>query len=203
MPTEPDRVAWLRSGFRLGLGVVYGELVGLGGAPSGSLLGPFLRVGLRLDDRWSLLASFQYAAASRAGGLSGLRFGGTVDPTWHATRHLSVAVGFGFGGIVEGRTGRPDAEPLPSTLETSYTFPNARTPLARCTGVGVTGLLRAEWSYILGPRSSTAVSLEGLGQWTGCVADANRLEPDTGRPIVRRQFWPHAGVTLAWGLTWR
>lgn len=203
LPTETDRVAWLRSGFRLGLGVVYGELIGLGGAPSGRLLGPVVRLGLRLDERWSLLASLQYAAASRSGGLSGLRFAGTLDPTWHATAHLSFAVGFGFGGIVEGRTGRPEPNPLPGTLETSYTFPNARTPLPSCTGVGVTGLVRAEWSYVLGPRSATALSLEGLGQWTGCVADTNRLEPDTGRPIVRRQFWPHAGVTLAWGITWR
>ena len=81
LPTQADRAAWQTSGFRLGLGLIYGRLVGLRGAPSGRLLGPIVRVGLRLDDSWSILASFQYAAASQPGGLSGLRFAGTLDPT--------------------------------------------------------------------------------------------------------------------------
>jgi len=203
LPTQADRDAWQTSGFRLGLGLVYGRLIGLRGAPSGRLIGPTIRIGVRLDERWSVLASFQYAAASQRGGLSGLRFAGTLDPTWHATPHLSVAVGFGFAGIVEGRTGRKDADPLPSTIDTSYTFPDARTPVASCSGVGAAGLVRIEWSYVLGPRSQTGIALEGVGQWTGCVDDTNRVEPDTGVAIVRRQWWPHAGVTLGWGITWR
>ena len=203
LPTQADRDAWKTSGFRLGLGLVYGRLIGLRGAPSGRLIGPTVRIGLRLDERWSILASFQYAAASQPGGLSGLRFAGTLDPTWHVTPHISLAVGLGFGGIVEGRTGRMDADPLPSTLDTSYTFPDARHPVASCSGVGVAGLARAEWAYVLGPRAQTSVALEGVGQWTGCVDDTNRVEPDTGTAIVRRQFWPHTGVTLAWGIAWR
>ena len=203
LPTQADRNAWQTSGFRLGLGLVYGRLVGLRGAPSGRLIGPTVRVGLRLDDRWSILASFQYAAASQSGGLSGLRFAGTLDPTWHVTPSVSVALGIGFGGIVEGRTGRMDADPLPSTLDTSYTFPDSRTPVASCSGVGVAGLARVEWAYVLGPRTQTSVSLEVVGQWTGCVDDTNRVEPDTGTAIVRRQWWPHTGATLGWGIAWR
>ena len=203
LPTQADRTAWQNSGFRLGLGVVYGRLVGLRGAPSGRLIGPTIRVGLRLDEGWSILASFQYASASTRGGLSGLRFAGTIDPTWHVTPSLGFAVGFGFGGIVEGRTGRRDAEPLPSTIDTSYTFPSARTPVASCSGVGAAGLVRVEWTYVLGPRAQTGVSLEVVGQWTGCVDDTNRVEPDTGTAIVRRQWWPHTGATLGWGITWR
>jgi hypothetical protein len=203
LPTQADRDAWRNSGFRLGLGLVYGRLVGLRGAPSGRLIGPTVRVGLRLDPSWSILASFQYAAASQPGGLSGLRFAGTLDPTWHVTPSISLAVGLGFGGIVEGRTGRMDADPLPSTLDTSYTFPDARHPVASCSGVGVAGLARAEWAYVLGPRAQTSVALEVVGQWTGCVDDTNRVEPDTGTAIVRRQWWPHTGVTLAWGIAWR
>jgi len=203
LPTQADRVAWQDSGFRLGLGLVYGRLVGLRGAPSGRLIGPTIRVGLRLDESWSVLTSFQYASASQHGGLSGLRFAGTLDPTWHVTPSLSIAIGFGFGGIVEGRTGRMDADPLPSTLDTSYTFPSARTPIASCSGVGAAGLARVEWAYVLGPRSQTGVSLEVVGQWTGCVDDTNRVEPDTGTAIVRRQWWPHTGATLGWGITWR
>jgi hypothetical protein len=203
LPTAADRAAWQNSGFRLGLGMVYGRFVGLRGAPSGRLLGPTIRIGVRLDKSWSVLASFQYASASKGGGLSGLRFAGTVDPTWHVTPSLSVALGFGFGGIVEGVTGRMDAEPLPSTLDTSYTFPDARPPIASCSGVGAAGLARVEWSYVLGPRSQTGIAVEAVGQWTGCVDDTNRVEPDTGTAIVRRQWWPHTGATIAWGITWR
>lgn len=204
LPTEADRQAWERPGFRLALGGGYGELVGLGGAPSGRLIAATLRAGLRLDAQWSLYASFQYARAAESGGLSGLRFAGTLDPTWHITPSLSLAVGIGFGGIVEGRnTGRMDADPLPATLETSYTFPDARHPIASCTGVGAAGLVRLEWGYVLGPRSRFVVDAEVVGQWTGCVNDTNRFEPDTGNPIVRRQYWPHTGGLISLGVTWR
>ncbi len=203
LPTEGDRVAWTRSGFRLGLGLVYGQLVGLRGAPSGRLLGPTIRIGLRLDETWSLVASFQYASAVTPHQLSGLRFAGTLDPTWHATRHLSLAVGFGFGGIVEGRTDRPDVEPFGPSLNSSYTFPDARAPLPSCSGVGAAGLARVEWAYVLGPRAQTVLSFEVLGQWTGCVDDTGMVEPDTGQAIVRRQWWPHTGFTFGWGIAWR
>ena len=203
LPTEADRAAWQRSGFRLALGGGYGQLVGLGGAPSGRLIAAKLRAGLRLDAKWSLYAAFEYARAKETGGLSGLRFSGTIDPTYHVTPNLAVSIGLGFGGIVEGRTGRMDADPLPSTLETSYTFPDASTPIARCQGVGAAGLVRAEWGYVLGPRSRVYVAAEAIGQWTGCVNDTNRFEPDTGKAIVRRQYWPHTGGTLSLGVMWR
>src|ERR1041385_2469165 len=82
LPTEADREAWTRPGFRLELGLTYGRLEGLRGAPSGRLLGPTLRAGLRLDRDWSLITSFEYASARGShGGLQGLRFAGTLDPT--------------------------------------------------------------------------------------------------------------------------
>jgi hypothetical protein len=203
LPTLADREAWTRSGFRMGLGMSYGNLVGLQGAPSGRLLGFLLRLGVRLDRDWSLLASLQYARASAVGGLSGLRYSGTVDPTWHATSHLSLAIGLGFGGIVEGSTSRPEVSPYPSTLATSYTLPTAGPPLPSCSGVGVSALARAEWTIVLGPRSSTSFALEAIGQWTGCVDDTGNVDPDTGQAIVRRQWWPQAGGTASWGFTWR
>jgi len=203
LPVEADREAWRRAGFRLGMGAVYGQLRGLQGAPSGRLTGFLLRLGLRLDADWSIYTSFQYALASSPGGLSGLRFGGTLDPTWHVTGHLSLAVGLGFGGIVEGSTSRPDINPLPSTLDSSYTFPGANPPLPSCSGVGVAALARAEWTIVLGPRSATSLGVEAIGQWTGCVEDTGRVEPDTGRSIVRRQWWGHEGLTATWGISWR
>lgn len=203
LPTEADREAWTRPGFRLSLGLVGGQLAGANGAPGGRLIGAQLRLGLRLDRDWSLLASFQYAQAKRAHELSGLRFAGTLDPTYHATKNLALAVGFGFGGIVEGSTDRADPDPQASTLDTSYTFPDARAPIASCSGVGVVGLVRGEWSYVIGPRASTSLALEVAGQWTGCVDDTGRFEPDTGAAIERRQFWAHVGTTLAWSVMWR
>jgi len=203
LPLEADREAWQRSGFRFGLGIVYGQFHGLDGAPSGRLRGFLLRLGIRLDADWSVYTSFQYALASSPGGLSGLRFAGTLDPTWHVTPHLSLSLGLGFGGIVEGGASRPDVDPLPSTLNTSYTFPSATPPLPSCSGVGVAGLGRVEWAIVLGPRSATSLMVEATGQWTGCVADTGRVEPDSGQAIVRRQWWPHVGLTAAWGISWR
>jgi hypothetical protein len=204
LPTEEDRVAWTKAGFRLHLGAAYGRMVGQRGAPSGRLIGAKLRVGLQLDAAWSVTTSFEYAQAKETRGLDGLRFLGTLDPTWHINRSFAVSIGFGFGGIVEGRnTGRPDAEPLATTLETSYTFPDSSPPIARCSGVGPAALARVEWGYVMGPRSRFTLSAEGTGQWTGCVHDTNRFEPDTGKAIVRRQFWSHAGFTLNAGIAWR
>jgi hypothetical protein len=200
LPTEADRQAWRRPGFRLELAGGYGELAGLRGAPSARLYAAALRAGVRLDDDWSVVASLQYALARR--GVRGLRYAGTIDPTWHVTPSLSLALGFGFGGIV-GSTDGMDPAPGGDEIETSYTFPDARTPLADCSGVGAAALARAEWSYVIGPRASTSIALEALGQWTGCVADTGRVEPDTGEAIVRRQWWPHAGITLSLGVAWR
>jgi hypothetical protein len=116
---------------------------------------------------------------------------------------VSLAFGVGFGGIVEGVTGRVDAGPLPDEIESSYTFPDASTPVARCSGAGATGLVRGEWALVLGPRSQLAIAAEVLGQWTACVDDTGRIEPDSGDAIVRRQFWPHVGASLTAGVTWR
>ena len=203
LPTEADREAWTRPGFRLELGLTYGQLHGLRGAPSGRLLGPKVRAGLRLDRDWSIITSFEYTSAKRSGGLSGLRFAGTIDPTWHVTRALSVAVGFGFGGIVEGSTGRMDAQPAPDEITSSYTFPDASHPIASCSGVGAAGLVRGEYGYVIGPRATLRMSIEAIGQWTGCTDDSGNVESDTGQALVRRQWWPHVGGTFTLGVMWR
>lgn len=204
LPTEDDRSAWRSPGFRLQLGAGYGQLHGLSGAPSGRLIAAVIRVGARLDDDWSLLASFQYGSASTTGGLSGLRFSGTIDPTWHVTDRIDLAVGFGFGGLVEGNTGRaePDAAGR-ATLVSSYTMPKTSPAIPSCTGVGAAGLVRAGWMAVLGPLSSMGFALEVDGQWTACKDNLNRVEPDTAQPIYRVQWWPHVGATLAWLVAWR
>jgi hypothetical protein len=201
LPTESDRAVWKKPGFRFGLGLVYGRLFGINGPPSAQLIGPTIRIGIRLDEGWSLMGSFQYLYATGTAGMRGLRYAGTIEPTWHATEHLNLGVGIGFGGLVGPAANWPI--PPPSPLDASYTYPNARTPLPACDGVGVTGLLRAEWMMVLGPRSSTGLALETDGQWTACVNDTGTLEPDTATPIVRRQWWGHFGTSLAWVILWR
>jgi len=203
LPTESDRALWKKPGFRFGLGLVYGRFYGIGGPPNYNLIGPTIRAGLRLDEAWSLVASLQYLYATGAGSMKGVRFAGTIEPTWHATAHLSLAAGIGFGGIIESGTGRTDSGPPPDTLNTSYTFPNAKTPIADCNGVGVAGLVRGQWLWVMGPRSSTGLALQLDGQWTGCVQDTGNFEPDTATPIVRRQWWPHLGGSLNWEIQWR
>ncbi len=205
LPLETPLEAWRRPGFRVTLAMPYGEVVGLRGAPSATALGPLLRAGLRLDAEWSIVASFQYLVAqpSSTQALGGMRFAGTIDPTWHISDTASLALGFGFGGIVEAGRDRPDPSPGPGEIETSYTFPDASTPLGSCSGVGATGLVRGEWSYVVSSRLAATVAAELFGQWTGCVGDTGRVEPDTGEAIVRRQWWPHVGGTVAIGVSFR
>jgi hypothetical protein len=203
LPTETDRAVWKKPGFRFGLGLVYGRLFGISGPPNAQLIGPTIRVGIRLDERWSLMGSLQYLYATGAAGTRGLRYAGTIEPTWHASEHLNLGVGIGFGGLVGPISNQPAPNPQGASPDASYTFPDARTPLQSCDGVGVTGLLRAEWMMVLGPRSSTGLALETDGQWTGCVEDTGNPEPDTATPIVRRQWWGHFGTSLAWVILWR
>lgn len=203
LPTESDRQIWKTPGLRFGLGLVYGRLWGIGGPPDGHLFGPTIRLGLRLDDAWSVMGSLQYLYAMHSGGMRGIRFAGTIAPTWHVSEHFALAAGIGYGGIVEPNGSRTNPDPQPSTLDSSYTFPDAKTPLPACNGVGVTGLLRAEWMMVLGPRSTTGFAVQIDGQWTGCVDDTGRVEPDTATPIVRRQWWPQVGGSLGWEILWR
>jgi hypothetical protein len=203
LPTEADRVAWTKPGFRLSLGMVYGHMYGLRGAPSGRLLGPELHAGLRLDKDWSIYVSFQYASASENKGLSALRFAGTVDPTWHVTPALALAIGFGFAGLVEGRTGRADPDPLGTSIQTSYTYGSSEHPRPRCSGVGAAGLLRATYGWVMGPRATFNLEAELFGQYTACVDRTGVVEPDTAQAIIREQYWPHLGFWFGGGFTWR
>jgi hypothetical protein len=201
LPTEADQAVWSTPGFRFGIGFGYGRLVGLAGAPDGNTIGPIIRLGLRLDERWSLLASFQYLYAFGGNGVRGLRYLGTLEPTLHITRRLSLALGLGFGGIVGGSNNLTVQDPPSSGF--SYTFPDAQHPMHDCSGVGVIGLLRSEYLLVIGPRASTGPLLQAELQWTGCIDESSRTYADTAETIVRRQWWPHFGISAAWVFLWR
>jgi hypothetical protein len=197
LPSESERAAWRRSGFRLGLGVLYGVLQG-DGLPDSSMTGLVIRPGIRLDADWSIYLPLQYAALS-----SGARFVASVEPTWHITPYLAVGAGLGYGGLISVLTGG-EGPPLDlDHLDQSYTYPDSRIPLSECNGVGLAAHGRVELGYVLGPRSRTHLAVEAFRQWTGCEQGIGVVDPYTGTENLRRQFWADTGLTLAWGIEWR
>jgi hypothetical protein len=203
LPTEEDRTAWQRSGFRLALGALYGRLRGSGEVPDLTLTGVVIRPGIRIDPQWSIYVPLQYAVTDHRGA----RFAAAVEPTWHATPGIALGFGVGYAGLVGINTygdvfGSGPEDDL-GMLGQPYTFPDAKTPLSECTGVGITALARVELGYVLGRRSRTHIALEALGQWTGCEESTFRRDSFTGVEYVFRQWWGHAGMSLSWGIEWR
>lgn len=201
LATEADREAWLHSGFRLGLGLTYGTLHGQGAVPDFTTLGVTIRPGIRLDPQWSIYLSLQYATL--AGGAA--RFASAIEPTWHITPHLAAGVGLGYAGIAgyQRIDGGLPLQPTVDTLGQSYTFPDAKTPVPKCTGVGLAALARLELGYVLGPRTRTHIAAEALAQWTGCEDTSSTVDEFSGKQLVRRQWWAHTGASVSWGIEWR
>ena len=203
LPTAEDRAVWQEPGFRMQLGYSFGGLHGLTGAPDTMTHTAVIRAGLQLDGPWSLYTTLRYALAD--GEVAGAHFAGTLEPTWHPTDRLRLAVGLGFAGFAEDRDGvrdEPDAAQRDG-LAATYTYPGTTPTLPSCNGTGSVALARVEYWFVLGPLSSTGVSLQTDAQWVGCEEDLDRVEPDTARPILRRQWWYHQGWSVAWLVGWR
>lgn len=205
LPTESDRVAWRHAGFRLDLGLRHGWTNGLAGAPSGSGYGVVIRIGGRLDESWSVFSSFMYGAASGgAKDLAALRYLAAIEPVFHIGDHLELGVGLGLGGMVEGGSRRADPDAaLRDALVAPYTLPTASPPLPACNSAGVASTLRLAYAYVLGPTSRVGVEAQIDGQYAVCVDNTGEVEPDTATAIVRRQWWPHYGASLALTVGWR
>jgi hypothetical protein len=204
LPTEEDRAAWRRSGFRLALGIVYGKLSGAREVPDLTLKGVMIRPGIRIDPQWSIYLPLQYAVTSQSGG----RFAAAVEPTWHITPNIALGFGIGYAGLIGVNTfslSGPIEEPEndPQVQGQSYTLPEGVKPLAACDGNGVTALARLEVGYVLGPRSRTHLALEALAQRTGCEEATFGRDAFAGTDYVFRQWWVHRGMSLSWGIEWR
>jgi len=204
LPTEEDRAAWRRSGFRLALGVLYGELRGTREVPDLTLKGVVIRPGIRIDPDWSVYLPLQYASTSKGGA----RFAAAVEPTWHVTPSFGVGFGLGYAGLIgispyDPMLPNPGPEMELEQADQSFTFAESKKAIRSCDGVGITALVRAELGYVLGPRSRTHVALEALGQRTGCEEDSGGRDAFTGANNKFRQWWGHSGVTLSWGIEWR
>ncbi|HZJ66519.1 MAG TPA: hypothetical protein VFD36_23590 [Kofleriaceae bacterium] len=204
LPTEEDRAAWRRSGFRLALGIVYGELHGARQIPDLTLKGVAIRPGIRIDPEWSIYLPLQYATTS----LGGARFAAAVEPTWHIAPSIALGLGVGYAGLIGVSTYNPFAPPSGPELDVdiqgqSYTFPEGVKPVRSCDGVGITAAARLEAGYVLGPRSRTHVALEALAQRTGCEEGGGGSNAFTGTDNMFRQWWVHRGMSLSWSIEWR
>jgi hypothetical protein len=204
LPTEEDRAAWQRSGFRLALGVLYGQLRGTRDVPDLTLKGVVIRPGIRIDPEWSVYLPLQYATTSKGGA----RFAAAVEPTWHVAPSFAVGFGLGYAGLIgispyDPFLPNPGPEMEIEQLDQSYTFSESKKAIRSCDGVGITALVRAELGYVLGPRSRMHLALEALGQRIGCEEDGFGEDQFTGRQHQFRQWWGHSGVTLSWGIEWR
>ena len=199
LPTKEDREAWREPGFRVQLGYAYGELFGIDGVPKGTTHSALVRVGARLSSDWSLYGAFRYAVLS--GAHPGLRYTGTVEPTFDLIDGLRLTLGLGVGGFVIPE----DEDPvLPEEgIVATYTYEDTSTVLGACSGAGVVAIARLEYAFVIGPLFSTGPALSTDASWTGCRQVIDRLEPDTGRPVALEQYWHHHEVTLAWMLSWR
>jgi hypothetical protein len=204
LPTEEDRAAWRRSGFRLALGIVYGELRGARQVPDLTLKGVAIRPGIRIDPQWSVYLPLHYATTSLGGG----RFAAAVEPTWHIAPSLALGFGVGYAGLIGISPYDPFMPPAGPENDVdfegqSYTFPEGVKPLAACDGVGITGSARLEAGYVLGPRTRTHLALELIAQRTGCEESTFGRDSFTGAEHVYRQWWVHRGMSLSWSIEWR
>ena len=206
LPTEADRDAWLRERLSAwGSASSTANLVGLEGAPSGRL---------RWRDRCaSACASMPTGrcwrrsstrCASSPGGLDGLRFAGTIDPDL-ARDAPSVARGrlrLRRHRRGEHRPARRDA----AAEHAQHVVHASRARARRCRAAAASAspaLARAEWTVVLGPRAATSFASRRWASGPAASPTPGNVEADTGQAIVRRQWWPHAGATVGWGITWR
>lgn len=205
LPTQADIDAWKEPGIRVSLGWIQGYQWSFGPGPSMSPLGATLRPWLRISPEWSLGATFSWQAT--LGSFLGLKWGATLEPTWHPWRGLAVSLGLGYGGLMGSNAwwvDAPDAMNPPGKVPdqtVSHTLADDEF-LANCEAGGWLALARVEYQFVIGPLFSTGPFAQADVQRTGCIEDYGE-DPETGKTIELRQWWMHAGFNLGWWATWR
>lgn len=203
LPTQADIDAWKEPGIRVTLGWIQGRQYGTGPSPDLAPLGAALRPWLRISPHWSVGATFSWQAVTDDD-FMGLKWGATVEPTWHPWRGLALSLGLGYGGLLGGRYGSSDWD---SGEEGASQRPVSRTlgddeSLSDCSSGGWLALARVEYQFVVGPLFSTGPFAQVDMQRTGCEK-AIGGDAETGKPIVLRQWWMHRGFNFGWWLTWR
>ncbi len=199
LPTKEDYESWNEMGFRLQLGYGPGRLFGADDLPSSTVHAMSVRGGVRLNLDWSLYAHLRYEIAD--GETDGLRYVGTIEPTYHITDGFTLSLGLGIGGLIvdtlepaEMTAGRPG--PPRTRVDT--------TPaLDSCTGTGVVATARLEYNIVLGSLFSMGPAAWSDVQYTACVDEIDGVDPETGGPSQVRQYWRHHSASLGWMFSWR
>ena len=196
LPTEDDYTVWTKPGFRISLGYGRGYVYGRNLAPGGRTTSFTLRAGARIDEHWSVLGNVQYQGAA-----GGLRYLGTVEPTFDIIPRLTVSIGLGLAGfvIIDDMPPVPPADGVVAT----YTYDDGDPALGGCSGSGFAATARVAYSIVLGPIFATGPAVSFGSQVTRCAQVLENSDPDTGRPIELEQYWYHNGFSIDWMLTWR
>ncbi|MFC1610610.1 hypothetical protein ACFL6C_06610 [Myxococcota bacterium] len=200
-------VAWAESGLRLHLSIGYQLNTATDPAPAATSVVPGLHVGWRLNERFSLFGAVQYSAMV-GGELDGVRASVTVEPVWHATEGLSVALGLGYGAMLGSRQRYVQPTSYGALEAAAQPGRNIELqPFNDCDGDGIVVLARATYLFRVGHLFSTGPMLHLDSQWTSCIdADYTVTDP-AGASFppkkVFRQWWWHRTVGLAWVFAWR
>lgn len=199
LPTKADHYAWNETGFRLQLGYGLGRQFAIEALPEFTTHAMIVRGGVRLSEDWSLFGHLRYEVA--VGDASGLRYAGTIEPTYHITDGFTMSLGLGVGGLIvsvdEPTRGQRDRSGPPRTRIEST------PPLNECTGTGVVATARLEYSFVLGSLGATGPAIWTDVQYTACTAEVAGVNPETGGPSKVKQYWHHHSGAVGWFFSWR
>ncbi len=199
LPSEDDRAAWLQPGLRVELAVEYGVLLPNGPAPRIGGFTAHVRPRLRIDELWSIAATFGYTVAR--GDFQGVRWSAVVEPIFHPIPSLGVSLALGYGGLSVTRSS--GSFPAGSSTETGSRTLGDDERLYGCSGGGWVSQARVEYLAVVGPLFSTGPYLVADSQWTGCEQSFGKTDRETGEQAMGRQWWLSLGGAIGWWLSWR
>ncbi|MGI5861334.1 MAG: hypothetical protein ACOX6T_04655 [Myxococcales bacterium] len=199
LPTEDDRAAWLQPGLRVELAIEYGVLLPHGPAPRIGGFTAHVRPRLRIDELWSIAATFGYTVVR--GDYQGVRWSAVVEPIFHPIPSLGISLALGYGGLSVTRTS--GSFPVGSSTETGSRTLSDGERLYACSGGGWVSQARVEYLAVVGPLFSTGPYLVADGQWTGCEQSFGKIDRETGEQAMGRQWWLSLGGAIGWWLSWR
>ena len=159
-----------------------------------------IRTLARLEEWWSIGIDFQYALAR--GDLTGLRYASTIQAVYHPRRSIGLTFGTGLGGLVLQPPKPTNVRPGNGEEVASVTF-GPSEKLGSCSGSAWVGLVRGEYQFVVGALFSSGPFLEVHSQYTRCEQTLGRIDRETGRQIVGRQWWLQGAVEGGWWFSWR
>ncbi len=130
-----------------------------------------------------------------SGRFSGLRFSGTLEPTWHITDGFAVAGGLGYGVLMGSRT------------DYYYTEITDNAVLGDCDDGALVALARVTYLFRVGHLFSTGPALQLDSQWTSCTDRYESYEWDGDEErvidVALQEWWWHKTIGILWVFAWR